>query len=178
MFRFALALLFAGALAGCSHDVSKSAAIQPGDGEAVVALGLIMPEARYSFSIARFDPATKTVLAGGDVTVTPGLEYFRNVEKLRYHVTEIAPGHYILASFTYRRGYFTTNLILTKGTLEFTIQPGVVNYIGDIGFDDDMGLKTIGRSQDGLAAYISAELPNVKLPIQSVPSQMTAYQVK
>ena len=176
--RLVSMLMFLCVLAGCASpsDVPKTMAAQPGDGQALVAIGLIMPETTYSFSFDRFDSATKTLLPGA-TEVKSGLEFFRTVADMRYHVTAIPPGHYVIGGFSYKRAYITHNMALKLGTLEFTVEPGVVNYVGDIAFDSDTGLKFLGRNQDGLAAFMSAQLPNVKLPIKPVPSQPTTFTV-
>lgn len=177
MLKLALMLVVACALSGCGSpsDVPKTITAQPGDGTTLVAIGLIMPESPYSFSFDRFDPVTKKLLPGATM-VKSGYEIFPRFDKIRYHVTAIQPGHYIVGGFTYEHGYITHNTALTRGTLEFTVAPGVVNYVGDISFDSDTGLKFLGSNQNGLAAYLAAELPNVKLPIKSVPSQLTTFQ--
>jgi hypothetical protein len=162
-------------LVGCSHDIQSSAVYQPGDGKALFAMGIVTPEIGHEFLLQRFDPATKKVLGSDDVNVTAGNEYFRRIDTMMHHVVAIKPGDYVISRVTYGHGLTVYIDHLCHGTLEFTIKPDVVNYIGDFRLNRDVGVQFASRNPGALSEYLVKELPNVKIPIESTASRITTY---
>jgi len=164
-------------LAGCSSDISKTAVYRPEDGKALVALGVRTNLTEYGLALYRFDPATKKLIKSDPIFISADSLYNFHPNDLAYRVSEIKPGEYVIMSINFQIGPMNRILCLNSGTLAFDVQPGAVNYIGDISFDSDYRLSFAGRDENALRAYLSSNMPNVSLPIKSAPSRMTTYEL-
>jgi len=155
-------------LAGCSQDIQKTATDQIENGKAFFAMGLTKQEADYTFYIFKLSPSTKAPLQYDEIRVTAGNEISRSNGKMILHLAQ--PGPYFLALLASHPGSTYVSFDC-RGRLEFTIKPGVVNYVGDFLFDRHTGPQLIGQNPAVLSEYLAKELPNQKFPIESIPSR-------
>lgn len=172
MIRLLALLGLACGLWGCSTDISNTAAYRPGEGKALIVIGIRTSVPFYYVQIFSFDPLTQ------HVSLDNRTELKRNSlimpkDSFDYRVAEIQPGHYAVAAFQVGN----QAVCLSEGTLEFTIMPNRVNYVGNVSIDwDSRQLSFIGRDTAALTAYLSANFPNASLPINELPIRITTFK--
>jgi hypothetical protein len=159
MFRY-LYLLPLFSLVACSGDISKNAVYLPGSDKAFIALGVETELSDYEVSIYRFDPSTKRIVKS-DYASLHGSALDKYIgSKDHYRVSEINPGTYVIMAFSYQLPLMNVTDCLNLGTVSFDIQPGVINYVGDIAFhrggeESRLPWSTYGGSTGGNRPTIS-----------------------
>jgi hypothetical protein len=148
-------------LAACTNP----ATYQPEGDKGFLAMGVAGQEDDYQFAIARVSPATGQQLEYAPITLARGNEASRSKGKMVLHL--LVPGSYRLTLFTFRLGHPMNPDC--RGRLEFTIKPGVVNYIGDVLFDRHAGPQITGQNPDIVSEYLASEIPDLNFPVESIP---------
>lgn len=103
----------------------------------------------------------------------------------RFFATEVQPGRYVLAWVKSQRrvatGLRNTTSFLCKGTFEFDLEPGTVNYIANFQFGNallgttgDAGLMRLPDRLEEARDWISA-YPGIEPRMEKTPLRRTSF---